>query len=69
MVLFEAFNALNNQFTTAVNTVSYIAAATQPPNGAVNGPTTGVLRPVPGLGAPIAGSAARAGQIGLRVTF
>ena len=69
LLLFEACNALNNQFTTAVNTVSYIAAATQPPNGAVNGPTTGVLKPVSGLGAPIAGSAARAGQIGLRVTF
>jgi hypothetical protein len=69
MVLFEAFNALNNQFTTAVNTVSYIAAATQPPSGAVNGPTTGVIKPVSGVGTPIAGSAARSGQIGLRVTF
>lgn len=69
MVLFEAFNALNNQFTTAVNTIGYIAAATQPPSGAVNGPTTGVIKPVSGVGAPIAGSAARSGQIGLRVTF
>ena len=69
MAFFEVFNALNNQFTTAVNTVQYIAAATQPPNGAVNGPTTGVLKPVSGLGTPIAGSAARTAQIGLRVTF
>jgi Carboxypeptidase regulatory-like domain len=69
MVLFEAFNALNNQFTTAVNTVGYIASATAPPNGAVNGPTTGVLKPVSGIGAPIAASAARTGQIGLRLTF
>jgi hypothetical protein len=69
MVLFEAFNALNNQFTTAVNTVGYIASATTPPNGAVNGPTTGVMKPVSGVGTPIAGSAARSGQVGLRVTF
>jgi hypothetical protein len=67
--LFEAFNALNNQFTTAVNTVQYVAAATAPPNGAINGPTTGLLKPAAGFGAPIAGSAARTAQIGLRVSF
>jgi len=68
-VLAEAFNALNRQSITAVNTVAWLATTTRPPNGAVNGPTTGVLTPVPGLGAGIAGSPARTGQVGLRVTF
>jgi hypothetical protein len=67
--LFEAFNVLNNQYTTNVNTIGYIASATAPPNGAVNGPTTGVIKPVAGVGAPIAGAAARVAQIGLRVSF
>lgn len=69
MLLFEAFNVLNNQYTTAVNNVGYIAAATAPPNGAINGPTTGIIRPVAGVGTPIAGAAPRTAQIGLRVTF
>jgi hypothetical protein len=69
ILLFEAFNALNSQFDTALNTYAYLASATAPPNGAVNGPTTGVLKPVSGVGAGIAGSPARAGQVGIRVTF
>lgn len=69
VLLFEAFNAFNTQFDTALNTTSYVAAATAPPSGAVNGPTTGVLKPVSGLGTGIAGSPPRTGQIGLRLTF
>jgi len=56
---FEAFNLLNNQYTTGVNNVAYIA-------------TSGVLRPAPGVGVANAsaaypyGSTARRAQISVR---
>jgi hypothetical protein len=61
-LMFEAFNALNNQYSTSVNTIAYTA-------------TLGVLRPVPGVGAGNAadgypyGTNARRAQVGFRVTF
>ncbi len=68
-LMFDAFNALNNQFNTAINTYAYTANATTPPNGAVNGPFSGVLHPVAGLGTGINGAPARMAQIALRITF
>jgi hypothetical protein len=62
LLMVEAFNALNNQFTTAINTLAYTV-------------TTGVLRPAPGVGLPIAadgypfGSSARRLQIAFRLEF
>jgi hypothetical protein len=62
MLMFEAFNVLNNQYTTAINTLAYTV-------------TTGVLRPAPGVGAAIAadgypyGSSARRCQIAFRLVF
>jgi hypothetical protein len=62
LLMFEVFNALNNQYTTAINTLAYTV-------------TTGVLRPAPGVGAPIAadgypyGSSARRCQIAFRLEF
>jgi hypothetical protein len=62
MLIFEAFNVLNNQYTTAINTLAYTV-------------TTGVLRPAPGVGAAIAadgypyGSSARRCQIAFRLEF
>jgi hypothetical protein len=62
MLMFEAFNALNTQFDTSLNTIAYSA-------------TLGVLRPVAGLGdgiasySPFGGTNARRAQIGFRVTF
>ena len=62
MLMFEAFNVLNNQFTTAINTLAYTTA-------------TGVVKPAPGLGLPIAadgypyGSSARLCQIAFRLVF
>ena len=62
MLMFEAFNVLNNQFTTAINTLAYTAA-------------TGVVKPAPGVGVPIAadgypyGSSARRCQIAFRLVF
>ena len=62
MLIVEAFNALNNQFTTEINTLAYTVAS-------------GVVKPVPGVGAPIAaagypyGSSARRCQIAFRLEF
>jgi len=62
MLMIEAFNVLNNQFTTAINTLAYTV-------------TTGVARPAPGVGLPIAadgypyGSSARRCQIAFRLVF
>jgi hypothetical protein len=62
MLMFEAFNAFNTQFNTSVNTIAYEA-------------TSGVLNPVPGVGAGNAadgfpwGSNARHLQVALRITF
>jgi len=60
--MFEAFNAFNTQYTTSVNQVAYIA-------------TSGILKPVPGVGAASGaggspwGDNARHLQIALRVVF
>ena len=62
ILMFEAFNALNNQYSTSVNTIAYTA-------------TLGILRPVPGVGTGNAadgypyGTNARRAQVGLRITF
>jgi len=62
MLMFEAYNALNRQFDTSVNNVAYVA-------------TTGVLRPVSGLGAGNAsygypfGTNARWCQVSFRLEF
>ena len=62
LVLIEGFNILNNQYTTAVNPIEYIA-------------TSGTLRPAAGYGLPIAaqgfpqGTNARSVQAAFRVTF
>jgi hypothetical protein len=62
MLMFEAFNVLNNQFTTAINTLAFTT-------------TTGVVKPAPGVGLPIAadgypyGSSARLCQIAFRLVF
>jgi hypothetical protein len=59
---FEVFNATNHQNNTAVNTIAYTAVS-------------GVLKPVTGLGTPIAdysypyGSGARRAQVALRLEF
>ena len=59
---FEAYNLTNNQYTTGVNTIAYIA-------------TGGILRPALGAGAPNAssaypyGSTARRAQISFRFDF
>jgi hypothetical protein len=74
MLMFEAYNLLNMQRATAVNTVAYYAFAA-PPAGTVNGPFNGSLRPVTGVGNGIASQAfpdgitARRCQIAFRVVF
>ena len=74
MLMFEAFNVFNMQRDTAVNTIAWYAFAA-PPVGTVNGPFSGALRPVPGLGAGIAsqgfpdGTTARRCQVAFRVIF
>ena len=61
-ILIEAFNLLNNQFATSVNTIAYTA-------------TTGTLKPVDGVGVANAaqgypqGTNARTVQAGFRVVF
>ena len=61
-LIFEAFNALNSQFNTAVNNIAYTAQS-------------GVLKPVAGVGAGIAswgpmdGTNARRLQAAFRLTF
>ncbi|HLI82291.1 MAG TPA: TonB-dependent receptor [Bryobacteraceae bacterium] len=73
-LLFEGFNVFNMQYTTQVNTIAYTSVAMLP-SGLLNGPRTGTLLPVPGLGAPIAaqgfpdGTNARRLQVGLRIVF
>jgi hypothetical protein len=62
LLMFEAFNVLNNQYTTAINTIGYTA-------------TTGIVKPAAGVGLPIAadgypfGSSARRCQIAFRLEF
>jgi hypothetical protein len=61
-LMFEAFDALNMQHDTSVNSIAYAASA-------------GILRPAPGLGAGNAsfglvdGTNARRGQVALRIVF
>jgi hypothetical protein len=62
IVLFEAFNALNRQYDTGLNTLEYVA-------------TSGTLHPVAGYGTPNAsfgspfGTNARWCQVAFRVEF
>jgi hypothetical protein len=62
LLMFEAFNVLNNQFTTAINTIGYTSG-------------TGIVKPAAGVGLPIAadgypfGSSARRCQIAFRLQF
>ena len=73
-VAFEAFNILNRQFATSVNTIAYLSVAPLAP-GLINGPRSGSLLPVPGLGAGVAsqgfldGTNARRAQVAFRVSF
>jgi len=64
----EAFNLFNTQWTTSVNTISYIAVASLPV-GTTNGPYSGVLRPVAGAGLANAAAPARQLQWNFRLTF
>jgi hypothetical protein len=62
IVMFEVFNVLNSQWSTAVSNIAYTA-------------TAGVLHPVAGLGAPVGAGMypyqtnARSAQVAFRVTF
>jgi hypothetical protein len=73
-LLGEAFNVLNKQFNTGVNTIAYTSVAALPP-GLKNGPTSGTLSPVAGLGAPNEANAypygtnARRAQVAFRFVF
>jgi hypothetical protein len=62
MVMFEAFNISNNQYSTSLDTLAYTA-------------TLGVIRPIAGVGTPTAadgypyGTNARRAQVALRIVF
>jgi hypothetical protein len=70
----EAFNLFNSQRITGVNTVAYTAVATLS-SGLINGPYSGVLKPVAGVGTGNASSAypdgttARRFQLAFRLVF
>jgi hypothetical protein len=64
----EAFNLFNTQRISSVNTIAYTAVAALP-TGLVNGPYSGVLKPVAGLGQGNAASPARQLQLSFRLTF
>ncbi len=70
----EAFNLFNSQRITGINTVAYTAVATLS-SGLVNGPYSGVLKPVAGVGTGNASSAypdgttARRFQMAFRLVF
>jgi hypothetical protein len=64
----EAFNLFNTQRITSVNTIAYTAVAALPV-GLVNGPYSGVLKPVPGVGQGIAAAPARQLQLSFRLVF
>jgi hypothetical protein len=74
VLLFEGFNVFNMQYNTSVNSIAYLALPAPPP-GQPNGPLTGTLFPVPGLGAGNAsqgfpdGTNARRLQAGIRIIF
>jgi hypothetical protein len=61
-LMFEAYNLLNTQYNTSVNTLAYLA-------------TAGVLKPIPGVGVGNAangfpwGDNARHLQVALRIVF
>jgi hypothetical protein len=71
---FEAYNLLNRQTATVVNTIGYVAVP-QYGSGLTTGALSGVLMPVPGLGTGLAsqgsadGTNARRCQAELRITF
>jgi hypothetical protein len=62
IIMFEAFNVFNNQYSTSLDTIAYTA-------------TLGVLKPVPGVGSATAadgypyGTNARRTQVSLRIVF
>jgi hypothetical protein len=70
----EAFNLFNTQRITGVNTVAYTAVATLS-SGLINGPYSGILKPVAGAGLGNASSAfpdgttARRFQLAFRLIF
>jgi hypothetical protein len=74
VISFEAINLFNNQRITGINSLAYIAVTTLPA-GVVNGPYTGVLKPVANLGTGNAstsfpdGTSARRAQLAFRVIF
>jgi len=74
VLMFEGFNVLNMQYNTSVNSIAYLARATTP-EGQPNGPRTGTLFPVPGVGAGNAsqgfpdGTNARRLQVAVRIVF
>jgi hypothetical protein len=73
-VLGEAFNVLNKQFNTGVNTIAFTSTAGLPP-GLKNGPISGTLTPVPEVGVPNAansfpyGTNSRRAQVAFRFVF
>jgi hypothetical protein len=67
-VAVEAFNLFNTQTVTGVNMVAYTAVAALPA-GLINGPYSGVLKPVPGVGQGNAATPARELQLSFRLTF
>jgi hypothetical protein len=73
-LLGEAFNVLNKQFNTAVNTIAFTSTAGLPP-GLKNGPTSGTMTPVADVGVPNAansypyGTNARRAQVAFRFVF
>jgi len=73
-LMFEAFNVLNRQFATMLDTLGF-TGVTSLPAGAVSGPLSGVIKPVAGVGTPIAaggypdGTSARRLQVGFRLVF
>jgi len=73
-LMFEAFNVLNHQFATTLDTIGY-TGVTSLPAGAVSGPLSGVLKPLAGVGTPIGslgypdGTSARRVQVAFRLVF
>ena len=73
-LMFEAFNVLNHQFATTLDTIGFTGVTSLPP-GAVSGPLSGVIKPVAGVGTPIGsqgypdGTSARRLQVAFRLVF
>jgi len=74
LVAIEVFNVFNSQPITSVNTLAFTAVAALP-SGTTNGPYSGVLKPIAGVGAGNASSAfpdgttARRAQLAFRLSF